>query len=136
MNKQNLVHIGKIHPFQQRPRYVFLRQRSSIEYAWYEGVNDQEILTDIAASSVEEAIRLAHRIWRPQSFCTVNCGFNYSLPERDEHGINALFYQMVASYSSTTGIYFERERGHNCVVHYASHEALSLWKKLKANNRL
>ena len=66
----------------------------------------------------------------------MHCGFRYTLPERDEHGLNALFNQMVASYSSSNGVYFEQELGHPCIVQNASIQARLLWKKLKQANRL
>jgi hypothetical protein len=124
----NLIHVGK-----RGDNWVFLRKLSPVHYVWMqwqEGRNESE--TDISALNAEEALRLAHRNWNGEGFVTLNCGFRYTLPERDEHGSNALFYQMVASYSSPSGVYFDEELGGNCIVHNASAEARKLWNQLKA----
>jgi len=66
----------------------------------------------------------------------VNCGFRYTLPERDEHGYNALFHQMAASYATSNGVYFDEESGNNCFVNFASEEAKNLLKVLQTSKRL
>lgn len=130
-----LIHVGWI--LKQGPTHVFLRQVNPHSYTWFiEDSHEQEIETSISAPTIEEALRLAHQRWKEQSFRTLICGFRYSLPERDEHGSNALFYHMVASYTSSSGVYFDDEWGNNCIVHYASQEALDLWRKLHKNSRL
>jgi len=91
--------------------------------------NAGEQATTVSGETVEEAMRLAARHWQKDSFTTVICGFRYTLPERDEHGINALFHQMVASYSSMNGVYYDEELGNNCFVQNASDEAIRLWKR-------
>jgi len=125
-----LIHVGKSKPYKQKERYLFLRELSPHHFAWYEDVDGHETATEIFASTVEEALRLAHRLWKRDIFRPMICGFRYTLPERDEHGMNALFHQMAASYSSPSGIYFDEALGHNCCVHNASQEALDLWRKL------
>lgn len=130
-NKPSLIHVAK-----KSSSFLFLRQESPSHYVWYEEKNGSENPTGIAAPTIEEAIRLAKSEWKNQSFRTLNCGFRYTLPERDEHGNNALFNHMVAAYSSPTGTYFDTELGHNCQVHFASVEALDLLKRLKQDNRL
>lgn len=58
------------------------------------------------------------------------------MPERDEHGLPALFYQMKASYTSSSGIYFEEDFGYNAIVKEASQEALTLLKRLEEKKLL
>ena len=106
--------------------YVLLRQEAPDSFKWW---TLDETDTGVSASTVEEAIRLANKAWK--GFRTVICGFRYTLPERDEHGMNALFHQMVASYSTPNGVYLDEDLGHMCHVQFASQEALNLWKKLK-----
>ncbi|NGX42375.1 MAG: hypothetical protein K940chlam7_00655 [Chlamydiae bacterium] len=123
-----LIHVAKYHPSRKKVRLLFLRRQSSNRYIWFEDTDGKEVETEVSANTVEEAVRLAHRKWKNQSFRTIICGFRYTLPERDEHGSNALFHQMVVSYSSPTGTYFDEELGHLCHVQNASQEALDLWK--------
>jgi hypothetical protein len=126
-----LLHIGKIFGNKGKETLVFLRKISPHSYIWFvENENEDEIETDIKGSTIQEAIRLANRNWRDSNFKTLGCGFRYTLPERDEHGLNALFYQMIASYNTMTGVYFDEELGCNCFVQNASIEARNLWKRL------
>lgn len=139
MTDKKLIHIAQFQPYHKgkgKRMYLFLRHDSPHRFTWYEEIEGGEIATEVFASTVKEAMRLAHRFWKKDGFRTVICGFRYTLPERDEHGINAFFHQMVASYSHATGIYFDEELGHNCHVQNASHEALDLWRKLEQSQRL
>ena len=115
------IHVGKI-----GRRTLFLCKLESFQYAWF----FEETPTNVVSHNIEEAIRLAYRKWAPDGFRTLHCGFRYTLPERDEHGINALFYQMVASYRSPNGVYFDEELGGNCIVQFASLESRNLMKRL------
>lgn len=136
LNDQNtLIHIAKCHPPKQRERNLFLRKESPSRYTWFEKMDGNEIATSASSSSIEDAIRQAYLAWKGQSFRTVNCGFRYNLPERDEHGMNALFYQMASSYHSPNGVYFDIELGHSCFVQNASKEALEQLKQLESSNR-
>jgi hypothetical protein len=100
---------------------------------WLEAANtDSEVETSISGATVEEALWNARRFWKKQGFRTVNCGFRYTLPERDEHGCNALFHQMAASYGSFNGVYFDEDLGHNCFINFASQEALEIWKQVQS----
>lgn len=130
-----IIHVGVL--FKERPQYAFLRQKEHF-YEWSIEQSDlsTEIQTDLRASSIQEAIRIAKKQWKNLSFRTIICGFRYILPERDEHGMNALFHQMTSSYSKGNGVYIDEELGHNCIVHYASDEAKTIWKRLKEQNRL
>jgi hypothetical protein len=122
--QNNLIHVGRT-----SRGYVYLRKLGELEYRWFEEDN----ATDVVAPHAEEAIRLGFRKW---DLRLIHCGFRYTLPERDEHGINALFYQMGASYESMNGVYFEEELGFNCIVHNPSDEARHLWNKLKSAGKL
>lgn len=134
-----LIHIGRIEGKEPGGLYLFLRQKSAEQFVWYvesSPRNAQEIETEVSGLTVSQALHKARYHWRDDSFRTVNCGFRYSLPERDEHGCNALFHQMVSSCSSSNGIYFDEDLGHNCIIHFASQEAWILWQTLKNANRL
>lgn len=132
-----LIHIGRILKKGENLKYLYLRKIDPHTFTWFlqEGEKD-EIHTNICAESAEEAIRLATRQWSDDFFCPIGCGFRYTLPERDEHGINALFHQMAASYSTSNGVYFDEELGSNCFVQFASQEACKLLKQLMKQNRL
>ncbi len=95
-------------------------------FVWF--LRDKE--TPIVGGNSEEAILLARKQWGEDNFRTLNCGFRYTLPERDEHGVNALYSQMVSSYASMNGIYFDPDLSCNCFVQSASNEARSLMKQL------
>jgi hypothetical protein len=131
-----IIHVGKYHIPRKDARYLFLRQRGPCDYVWYEEEAGKEIDTEMKGNSIEEAMRLAQKKWKKNAFRTIICGFRYTLPERDEHGTNALFYQMAASYKSPNGVYFDEELGHNCFVQSASTEALNILQRLKESNRL
>ena len=127
MPKKNkpLIHIGRIVTKENPCTYLFLRKVGDKKYEWFK----EEASTGVSAETIEEAMRLAHLAFREQSFRTVICGFRYTLPERDEHGLNALFHHLAASHSTLDGRYFDEELGHMCFVDNPSAEALSLLKK-------
>lgn len=126
-----IIHAGKIYAEDGSISLVFLRKVSAHQFSWFIEVNQtSEHETEVSAPTVEEAIRLAVKHWKNDSFTLLGCGFRYTLPERDEHGMNALFHQMIASYSSMNGVYFDEELGNNCFVQNASIEARNVWKRL------
>lgn len=132
----NLIHVGRRYPQGALPPWLFLRKVNTHIFTWYEQRDDgAETETSVTAPTIREALRLAHRQWKEDAFMTLKCGFRYPTPERDEHGQNALFYQMIASLSSMNGIYFDEELGCNCFVQNASQEARTLWEKLKAHEK-
>lgn len=134
-----LIHVGFIDRLRQGRSTLYLRSTSDRLYSWFEEKDEmpgKEIELLPGLPTIEEAMRMAHRTFKPFAFRTLICGFRYSLPERDEHGINALFSQMVSSYSAPGGIYFDEEVGHNCYVQNSSLEALKLMRQLKEQNRL
>jgi len=136
-NPNKLIHIARIVGDDGQKRYLFLRKVESNRFTWFEEIKPgEEAQTDVSGPQIEEALRLAPRQWKKRFYTTLMCGFRYTLPERDEHGINALFHQMAASYSSMNGVYYDDELGNNCFVQNASNEALDLWQQLKKQKRM
>lgn len=132
-----LIHMARIIAPDGRAKYIFLRKCDPEGFKWYEEEDrSKERETPVSAQTIQEAIRLGIRHWNKQAYRNVNCGFRYTLPERDEHGINAYFHQMAASQSSMNGVYYDEELGNNCFVQNASLEALNLWQRLKIEDRL
>ena len=111
--------------------YLFLREMGPKQFAWFKKNSDCESETSVGSNTIEEAIRLGTQTWKDRYFRTIGCGFRYTLPERDEHGTNALFCQMAASYASMNGVYFDEELGCNCIVFHASTEARNILKNLQ-----
>ena len=93
--------------------YLYLRKIEPKVFKWFQEEKD----TGVQADRVTEAIRLAESQWKSKGFKLLNCGYVYTLPERDEHGNNALFSQMAKSLDSGNGVYFDEDLGHNCIVH-------------------
>lgn len=130
--KPKLIHIARIHAQNQGNIYLFLRQIEPYRYIWFrEELPGTEIETEIWGGTAEESLLAAYKAWRHNEIRPVHCGFRYTLPERDEVGTNALFHQMVSSYSSMSGVYFDEELSSNCIVQFASIEARDLWKRLE-----
>lgn len=138
MNPSNkLIHVAQLIQPKTGWMHLFLRKIDSHRFTWFEGkIDGDERETEVMGLTVEDAMREAVRKWRKIPFRMINCGFRYTLPERDEHGMNALFHQMAASYSSMNGIYFDEDLGNNCFVNFASLEARDLWQNLKKQNKL
>lgn len=131
------MHTAYIHLPEKGKTLLLLREVAARDYCWYREIDsDVEEDTGIRGDTPEEALRAAHRHWRLHSFRTLICGFRYTLPERDECGMNALFHQMVASHRSANGVYYDEDVGHNCYVQNASQESLDLWKRLESQQRL
>lgn len=130
-----IVHAAEIHVRGEGKVYLLLRESAPFHYVWFAEKGDTEEETAVMAPTIPDALIFARRQWKHQSFRTVICGFRYTLPERDEHGSNALFHQMAASYSSSGKVYFDEELGSNCVVFHASEEALALWHRLQKAGR-
>lgn len=133
---KTLIHIGFRRGHHAEEILLLLRQLSPAEFRWFEDKTGSEIPTNVVAATKEEAIEKARKTWKLSLFRTLQCGFRYTLPERDEHGMNALFFQMKASLLSFNGIYFDEEMGHNCFVQNMSLEAKKLLNQLKKENRL
>lgn len=117
-------HVGLIYPHQ----HLFLKKIDPGHFQWFQITNvlNHESATDCIAKTAALAIQDAYKKWGNQFFRLLHCGFCYSLPERDEVGCNAFFWQMAKSYASSNGRYFDEERGHLCYVDFASQEALAL----------
>jgi len=136
-NLAKLIHIAKIYPSKGDPLYLFLRKESPTLYIWFlENHDKTETQTSIIANNPEEAVRLAKKEWKSQEFALMECGFRYTLAERDEHGMNALFHQMAASYDSMNGVYFDEDLGNNCFVQAAPPLSQKVWRQLKNEGRL
>lgn len=132
-----LLHVGSYLLPNVGERMLFLRQKDPSYFAWYQvEPNGEEVETEVGGPNIEEALRVARKQWKIFFFQLLNCGFRYTLPERDEHGSNALFHQMVASYASFNGVYFDQDVGFNCYVQFASQKALDLWAQLKKEGKL
>jgi hypothetical protein len=128
-----LIHVARLlAPGPGRP-HLFLRKLESNRFTWFEESSTEEIETSVTAQHIEEALRLAVRHWKHQGIRFLMCGFRYTLPERDEHGMNALFHQMCASYRSMNGVYYDEELGNNCFVQNASTEALEMMNQLEGS---
>ena len=116
----NIFHIAKIYP-KGHIQYIFLKKEDD-QFYW-EGLDYKE-------DNYNSALKIGAEHWKDDYFQLVNCGFRYSLPIRDEVGMNALFWQMAKSYKSSNGVYFDEDVGHECIVKFASDEALGIWKKI------
>jgi hypothetical protein len=121
-----LIHIGFIQTHKGKET-LYLRMVAPYRFVWF--LDEKE--TSVVGGNSEEAILLARKFWAKDYFRTLHCGFRYTLPERDEHGVNALYSQMAASYASMNGIYFDPDLSCNCFVQSASNEARTLMKHLQ-----
>lgn len=128
----SLIHVATLNDEKGERKWLFLRQLEPAKYRWFLKEEGKEKATEIEAKDPLEAIRLARRHFAKQLFSPLLCGYNFTLPERDEHGNNALFYQMVKSVNSPTGIYFDEKLGHNCIVHQIPTKARRLYEELKS----
>lgn len=136
-NSNKLIHIAHVIGNDGRKKRLLLRKISEQHFVWYEEHGDNtELETEVSADNIETAMKAASYKWKNDCFSTLLCGFRYTLPERDEHGINALFHQMAASYNSMNGVYYDEELGNNCFVQNASIEARQMWRYMKNQGRL
>jgi hypothetical protein len=135
MAVERIIHVGSIQE-KSRWKFVFLREKALKSYVWFIDNENGESEMAISATTIEEALSQANKQLKSKGFKFLNCGFRYTLPERDEHGNNALFFQMKESYNSSNGVYFDEILGNNCHVQFASLEAQHLLRKLKKENRL
>jgi len=127
-----LIHIGKKVGSEGRSHYLFLRKVDSKGFVWFE-VNRafEEKETDCVAAEIPLAFTEARKKWHTDYFKLLHCGFRYSLPVRDEVGCNALFWEMVSSYSAPNGQFLDSASGQFYYVDNASDEALTLWRNLR-----
>jgi len=130
--KPKLIHVANVIFQNQGKRFLLLKQMDPFRYMWFlEESPGIERETGIWGGTAEEAIQEGRKNWQHDQFQTLNCGFRYTLPERDEVGTNALFHQMISSYGSSNGVYFDEELGSNCIVQNASSEARDLSKRFQ-----
>lgn len=106
---------------------LYLRKVEPKLFKWFQEDTD----TGVQSDRVTDAIRLASGKWQSKGFKLLNCGYVYTLPERDEHGNNALFSQMAKSLDSGNGVYFDEDLGHNCIVQQIPLETARLYRSLK-----
>lgn len=125
-----LISLATINKNRGEKPFYFLRKINPKLFRWF--FQDQE--TSLEAIDLDEAFRLAYREW--PDLQVIGCGYLFTLPERDEHGTPALFSEMVKSLESSNGIFFEEERGHNCIVHQIPLTTQKIYKDLKANHLL
>ncbi len=133
-----LIHVASYYGPGGRQFLLLLREVNGL-YRWFvESQQENEEPTDLEAGRVHEAIRLAARHYRHDDFVSLHCGYRYDSEDRDEHGINALFHEMVASYSNASidGAYQNSDLSHQFFVKFAPDQALTLWKRLESEKRL
>lgn len=135
-----IIHIGYLQQGRHR-EYYFLRKTDSARYQWEKAQERTENFSKdeplpIIADSVEEAIRLAYLQWHSPPLQSLICGFRFTLPERDEIGVPALFHQMRRSYSVGNGAYLDEEIGCSCIIHDAPSQTLALWRLLEKGESL
>lgn len=117
----------------RQKEYLFLRKVQDNLFQWFLVTPSfqKEEETAFIAETLPLALSQGGKVWKEDSFRLLHCGFRYNLPDRDLVGVNALFWQMVKSYNSFNGHYFDEEVGHMCYVDFASQEALELWRKIR-----
>lgn len=126
-----------IHVAKAGSQILLLRKVSDHHFQWYEDTSKGEAETPFYGTSPREALALAKREWKASTFFRfVHCGKRFTLPERDEHGENALFHQMVQSLESINGTYLDEELGHACIVEDISIEARELYRLYRKQERL
>lgn len=125
------IHVGLLPS--RGPSTLLLLRKETEEgpYRWaLRKATGYEEPTAVTGRDAGEAIHRACQVWRPLHVRMLKCGYRYTLPERDEVGTPALFHQMVASYATSTGIYFDEELQANCIVYLASQEARHIARQL------
>lgn len=127
-----IIHAARIQGDNGKTEYLLLWKKEG-KFLWFKLNSDfsTQFSAGIEVDTFKDAMIEARKKWKNNFFRTLNCGFYYTLPERDEHGMNALFSQMIAGYSSSNGVYFDEILGHNCFVNFASQEGLNLWHSLQ-----
>jgi hypothetical protein len=122
------IHVALVH----QKNHLLLRKTEDGHFQWFQVSFslEREEKTPIGGASAIAAITAGYKAW-VENFRLIHCGFRYTLPERDEVGSNALFWQMALSYNSPNGRYFDEEVGHLCYVDFASQEALEIWRKIR-----
>lgn len=131
----NLLHVAMIHT-SSGLKYLFLRRLDKDHLAWFLEDERGELKTSLEARSLDDAMRIARKAWKNDSFNTIGCGYKFTLPERDEHGNNAFWRDMCLSLNSFNGVYYDEELGHNCIVNQIPLNSRLLYEKLKKENRL
>ncbi len=127
MKSSEIIHIARVH-LDEGKRYLYLKEIEA-GYGWFY----EEGPALLEAPTIEEAISLASRHFKHHFFDFLNCGFRFQVTPRDEHGAPAFFRDMVASFSTPTGEYYDESKGHHYIVNNPSREALDFLKRLRSS---
>ena len=133
-NAARLMHIGVIRDV-GGSHLLFLREVDR-KYHWFLEKRGEEEKTALGADKMEEAIQLAYREWGRLEFRFLGCGYRFTLPERDEHGDPASFYQMVKALQSSSYTYMDEDLGHLCVIKQIPSFARELYHRLSESKQL
>lgn len=104
-----IIHIAKL----DRDKIITLQELTPGLFDWF----DQDKSLNLSSSSIEEAFKKGRKELKARGFSPIHCGYKFTLPERDEHGKEALYIDMMKSLASPNGIFFDETMGHNAVVH-------------------
>ena len=64
-----LIHIARVFNKEGRVTYLFLRKLGAYSFAWFQETTEtEEIETELTAPTIEEALLLANRKWKNQSY--------------------------------------------------------------------
>ena len=114
-----------IHKALVNNKWIDLVEIEPGKYGWYEG----EHSLDLNAASIPLAFVIARKAY--PDFNPIAAGYKYTLPERDEHGKEALYCEAVKSLESSNGVFFDEKAGHNVVVHLIPQKTIDLIRGLK-----
>lgn len=132
-----IIHVGKVHlPKRRGSNYAILREISPKDFRWFIEDKGQEKETGIKGESIPQAIHNAKKRWKDSAFNPMHCGIRFELPERDQHGTKALFYQMIQSQRHNNGVYFDIKLNQQCIVQNISNEALLLMSRWEKEGKL
>ncbi len=109
-----------IHKARVNNKWIDLVEIEPAKYGWYEG--DRSL--DLNAGSIPLAFSIARKAF--PDFLPIAAGYKYTLPERDEHGKEALYCEAVKSLESPNGVFFDEKAGHNVVVHLIPQKTIDL----------
>lgn len=109
-----------IHKARVNNKWIDLVEIEPAKFGWYDG--DRSL--DLNATSIPLAFAKARKTF--SNFLPIAAGYKYTLPERDEHGKEALYCEAVKSLESSNGVFFDEKAGHNVVVHLIPQKTIDL----------
>ena len=109
-----------IHKALVNNKWIDLVEIEPGQYGWFDG----DLSLGLKASTIPLAFSMARKNF--SSFKPISAGYKYTLPERDEHGKEALYYEAVKSLESPNGVFFDEFAGHNAVVHLIPQKTIDL----------